>query len=278
MTVERGNLPGCFHFCRFLWRHLESWQQQQMYFFTSHFFTQLNGTNGAHELATDDPDERFARVARWTQKETNLFDKRFLFIPINDRYVVGSVSWDERFKRLTICLCCEHSFHWSIAVFCNPGSAIVKKHRRVRRRRQVKPDVQSVGKREVVDLVSGDGRVDGGEEHSEDTDSGGGTVEEEVQEEELQSCREDRLANPPCLLFLDSLRCHRKKKFTKMLRGYLECEWKARFASSADDQKPRTTVDADGVEEEESLVTVFDSESISLLEPNVGPLLLKRLS
>ncbi|KAG6615357.1 Sentrin-specific protease 7 [Phytophthora cinnamomi] len=93
-------------YLRFLWRHLAPWQQQQTYFFTSHFFTQLNGTNGAHELTTADPDERFARVARWTQKETNLFEKRFLFIPIND------------------------SFHWSIAVLCNPGSAIIKKHRK----------------------------------------------------------------------------------------------------------------------------------------------------
>ncbi|KAL4129825.1 hypothetical protein PRIC2_005832 [Phytophthora ramorum] len=230
-------------YLRFLWRHLESWQQQQMYFFTSHFFTQLNGTNGTHELATADPDERFARVARWTQKETNLFDKRFLFIPIND------------------------SFHWSVAVFCNPGSAIIKKHRKIRRRRPVVPDAHCNDKNEVVDLVDGGG--DNGERYSAAVENGDGSPkEEEVEEEEVPSCQEDRRANPPCLLFLDSLRCHRKKKFTKMLRNYLECEWKARFASRAVVGMP-TAVDKEGIEEEEVIVTTFDSESIHLVEPNI---------
>ncbi|OWZ02455.1 hypothetical protein PHMEG_00025975 [Phytophthora megakarya] len=225
-------------YLRFLWRHLGPLDQQRMYFYTSYFFTQLNGTNGAHELATTDPDERFARVARWTQKETNLFGKQFLFIPIND------------------------SFHWSIAVFCNPGSAIIKKHRRVTRR-----DVYSTEKTEVVDLVddgsSGEGAGGG------NMGSGDGNVEVEV--EEIELCQEDRLANPPCLLFLDSLRCHRKKKFTKMLRNYLECEWKARYGSSAVASVPNdnTTVSSNGIDVEDSIVTIFDAESIVLLEPNI---------
>ncbi|KAG1700961.1 hypothetical protein DVH05_011206 [Phytophthora capsici] len=215
-------------FLRFYWRHLLPWQQQQTYFFTSHFFTQLNGTNGAHELANADPDERFTRVARWTHKETNLFSKRFLFFPIND------------------------SFHWSVAVFCNPGSAVIQKRRKVRRRRRMSADLD---KTEVVDLVDEDAK-------SEET---GGEVEEEVEEEELESCREDRLANPPCLLFLDSLRCHRKKKFTKMLRNYLECEWKARYASAATKMKQTSE---NGVYEE-SIVTSFDADSIGLIDPNM---------
>ncbi|KAK1944308.1 Sentrin-specific protease 7 [Phytophthora citrophthora] len=213
----------------FYWRHLLPWQQQQTHFFTSHFFTQLNGTNGAHELANADPDERFARVARWTHKETNLFSKRFLFFPIND------------------------SFHWSVAVFCNPGSAIIKKRRKVRRFRRL-------DKTDVVDLVDEDGGK------SEGSLGTGDDAVEEVEEEELESCREDRLANPPCLLFLDSLRCHRKKKFTKMLRNYLECEWKARYAVTATNVKQKTE---GGVYEEESLVTSFDSESIGLVDPNM---------
>ncbi|KAE9138484.1 hypothetical protein PF005_g14719 [Phytophthora fragariae] len=230
-------------YLRFLWRHLPPWQQEQTYFFTSHFFTQLNGTNGAHELTTADPDERFARVARWTQKEANLFEKKFLFIPIND------------------------SFHWSIAVFCNPGSAIIKKHRRVRRRRRANADARSDDKVDVVDLVDGDG----GDESAKTVSGDDDICEEVIEEEELQSCLEDRLTNPPCLLFLDSLRCHRKKKFAKMLRNYLECEWKARFASSAVGSVPKekTAGDTSAVKEEETIVTSFDSEGIGLLEPNI---------
>ncbi|KAG6614004.1 Sentrin-specific protease 7 [Phytophthora cinnamomi] len=91
ISVTLGDGPSCpwgvserqYHrlYLRFLWRHLAPWQQQQTYFFTSHFFTQLNGTNGAHELTTADPDERFARVARWTQKrQTSSRNDSYLFL------------------------------------------------------------------------------------------------------------------------------------------------------------------------------------------------------
>ncbi|TDH71378.1 hypothetical protein CCR75_002714 [Bremia lactucae] len=216
-------------YLRFLWRHLSMWQQLHTCFFTSHFFTQLHGTNGAFELNQAGPDERFARVARWTQKETNLFEKRFLFIPIND------------------------SFHWSIAVFCNPGSAIIKKRRLARNHHET---VSSIRK-EVVNLVDSNVKPEGA----------CGTVDGDTAEllEEVLECKQERLANPPCLLFLDSLRCHRKKKFTKLLRHYLECEWKARYASSAESGSTHD----DRFDKDEATVTFFDSESIRLLEPNI---------
>lgn len=74
-------------FGRFLWRHVEPWHKLHLYFFSSYFFTQLNANKGPRDRSPATADERFARVARWTQKETNLFDKHFLFIPINDRCV-----------------------------------------------------------------------------------------------------------------------------------------------------------------------------------------------
>ncbi|GMF25634.1 unnamed protein product [Phytophthora fragariaefolia] len=137
----------------------------------------------------------------------------------------------------------------------------------LRRRRQALSDVHSDDKHNVVDLVDGDGAE---VERDDNVSSNSGMIEEEIEEEELKSCQDDRLANPPCLLFLDSLRCHRKKKFTKMLRNYLECEWKARFASSTDVSVPKQEIanDADAVEE--TVVTSFDSDGIGLLEPNVS--------
>ncbi|KAL7997816.1 putative Ulp1 protease family catalytic domain, papain-like cysteine peptidase superfamily [Plasmopara halstedii] len=226
-------------YLRFLWRHLASWQQQQTYFFTTHFFTQLNNTKGAFDSTRVDSNERFARVARWTQKETNLFDKRFLFIPIND------------------------SFHWSIAVFCNPGSAVIKKHRRIINR-HVMTTACNPYEREFVNLADGDGGSDGIEENAMSAPEND-VLGKNCEEEELQASKDDRLANPPCLLFLDSLRCHRKKKFTEMLRDYFECEWKARYASSAG----IVSGSYDGFVEDESIVSVFDSGSIILCEPNI---------
>lgn len=69
-------------------RHQTS-HKDQLYFYSSHFFTQLNG--GGAGLS---PEERFARVSRWTLKGGDIFTKQFLFIPINDRCVA----------RLTLCL------------------------------------------------------------------------------------------------------------------------------------------------------------------------------
>ncbi|RLN47548.1 hypothetical protein BBJ28_00014268 [Nothophytophthora sp. Chile5] len=253
---------------RFLWRHLELWQQQQMYFFSSHFFTQLNGTNGAHELVAANPDERFARVARWTLKETNLFDKRFLFIPINDRY-----------RRLVLQGDISHGILLALR------SAIIKKRRITRRRpRQevVEAHVKGPNSGEMVDLVDNfsyfrkDGVVDVDVENGSAPDAVEGDDDhpkteeevdvEEIEEEELPLCQEARLVHPPCLLFLDSLRCHRKKKFTNMLRNYLECEWKARFASSETDDAGGAGAPTDVAE---TIVTSFDADSIGLLEPNI---------
>ncbi|KAI9906460.1 hypothetical protein PsorP6_002958 [Peronosclerospora sorghi] len=254
-------------YLRFLWRHLDPIQQQQMYFFTSHFFTHLNGTNGATELSKAAPSERFARVARWTHKETNLFDKRFLFIPINDRWedamlIDALPNNNHTFLSYFV----VRSFHWSIAVFCNPGSAVIKKHRKVRRRYRHSTGTHSVDPQKVVDLVDGD---------DNNSSDGGGLDEtslcEDIEEKELPSCQQDRLAYPPCLLFLDSLRCHRKKKFTQMLRNYLECEFKARFASTCADSSSKQNLAnaADRIHDEDTILTIFDAESICLLEPKI---------
>ncbi|RLN47128.1 hypothetical protein BBJ28_00018941 [Nothophytophthora sp. Chile5] len=223
-------------YLRFMWRHLEPWQQQQMYFFSSHFFTQLNGTNGAHELVAANPDERFARVARWTLKETNLFDKRFLFIPINDRY-----------RRLL-----------ADAHVKDPDNGEVV---------DLVDNFSYFREGGVVDVDVESGLAPGAVEGNDDRPEREEKVDvEETEEEELLLCQEARLVHPPCLLFLDSLRCHRKKKFTNMLRNYLECEWKARFASGEVEDAEGAGAPTDVAE---TIVTSFDADSIGLLEPNI---------
>uniref|UniRef100_M4BWG3 Uncharacterized protein n=1 Tax=Hyaloperonospora arabidopsidis (strain Emoy2) TaxID=559515 RepID=M4BWG3_HYAAE len=103
------------------------------------------------------------------------------------------------------------------------GSAIIKKHHKVKRCHRGIKEAPSLGQeRSLVDLVNGGGEINVGRESSGVGSTDYSIVSSEFVEEELQSCQADRLAYPPCLLFLDSLRCHRKKKFTKMLRNYLE--------------------------------------------------------
>ncbi|KAF1332816.1 hypothetical protein FI667_g3271, partial [Globisporangium splendens] len=241
-------------YLRFLWRHLESWQQERVYIYSSHFFTQLSGSGALT------PDERFARVSRWTLKESDLFEKRFLFIPIND------------------------SFHWSVAVFCNPGSAIIQKRRRLQQvvvsqngdvstRRRI---ALENGEPIIVDLVDNfsyfrrENDQDLGEtarppqQQNESVE-----VKEEYVEEELELTQQHRQQHPPCLLFLDSLRCHQKKKFTAMLREYLDCEWKSRLSGHENaEQKTAESIVPSGIDDE-SIVTCFDADSITLLEPEI---------
>ncbi|GLD92214.1 hypothetical protein PINS_up000747 [Pythium insidiosum] len=214
ITIVSGDIdrlaPGEFlndniidFYLRYLWRHLEGWQQKHVYFFSSHFFTQLRG--GKLNDSTSSIEDRFARVSRWTQKE-DLFSKRFLFIPIND------------------------SCHWSIAVICNPNSAIIRKK-----------SVPSKQRSDEVDFLRETIVIDAAPE----------TVEEELEWSQVQ-----RKNYPPCVLFLDSLRCHQKKKICELLRSYLECEYKSRFID-------RSTNNDAGV------TTTFDANSLELVEPAI---------
>jgi hypothetical protein len=53
----------------------------------------------------------------------------------------------------------------------------------------------------------------------------------------------------PCIVFMDSLRCHKKNEVAKKLRNYLEKEWEKKHP---DDER------------------VFDRDSFPVLDPKVG--------
>lgn len=260
-----------YHTDRFLWRH--QYHRDQLYFYSSHFFTQLNGGSGSASLSHD---ERFARVSRWTIKETDLFAKQFLFIPINDRCVCVRTCSVAPWSPHT-CLSHVCSFHWSIAVFCNPGSAVVRKRRRlrqvvvsktgeVRARRPI--SLNASGEPTIVDLVDNFSAFRSTNEQNDDApgrakhDDDWVELREEFVDEVLASDEAHRRAHPPCLLFLDSLKCHRKKKFTAMLRAYLEREWQSRNDASDNDSDALAL-------DHETIVSSFDASAIALLEPNV---------
>ncbi|TYZ65936.1 hypothetical protein PybrP1_007466 [[Pythium] brassicae (nom. inval.)] len=240
--------------------------KDQLYCYSSHFFTQLHGGGAGLSAA-----ERFARVSRWTLKGgDDIFSKQLLFIPIND------------------------SFHWSVAVVCNPGSAIVQRRRRLRQlvvsrsgevsaRRPISLDS---GEPVIVDLVDplSQRRAQGDASSSSSSSVADSTttapqddcieVREEYVEEAIEELEALRRERPPCLLFLDSLKCHRKKKFAAMLREYLESEWTSRHSSSNSHSSssnggaspheltPRSLDD-------ESIVTHFDPDAFQLLEPDI---------
>lgn len=168
-------------------------------------------------------------------------------------------------------------------MFCNPGSAIIMKRRKMRQvvvsksgevsaRRPISVDS---GEPMIVDLVDPfkqfcSNNNNENQDHSIDDDAHGGggiqddceEVREEYYEEDLESHIRYRKEHPPCLLFLDSLKCHRKKKFTAMLREYLGSEWKNRHGNES--ETIPTGID------DESIVSHFDPDAITLLEPDVS--------
>ena len=102
-----------------------------LHFFTSHFYT---------TLLKDGPD----KVMSWTAKKNiNIFEKKFIFIPINK------------------------DLHWSLCVVVNPGA--IK------------------------------------------------NAEEEEDKDNLVL---------PCLIFMDSLKLHKKAIVTKKVRNWLNSGWK----------------------------------------------------
>ncbi|TMW65566.1 hypothetical protein Poli38472_008208 [Pythium oligandrum] len=236
ISIVRGDIdrlkPGEFlndtiidFYIRYLWRHLAKWQQKEVYFFSSHFFTQLSGGSLADKsTATED---RFRRVLRWTQKD-DLFSKKFLFVPVND------------------------SCHWSVAVICNPSSAILQK-RRICRKPRKKP--RSVDLVDNLDFVRDTVVIDTTEEASDS---------EEFEELEWSSVQ--RSDYPPCILFLDSLRCHQKKKICSLLRRYLEFEYKIRHPEKPS-QLDLTEDSSDTTQEE--VVKTFDAETFKIIEPAI---------
>lgn len=150
--------------------------------FSSHFFTALTGGKLiSAALASTHVEEHFPRVSRWTAKE-DIFDKKYLFVPIND------------------------SCHWSIAVICNPGSAIIHKKKKPTRKGTNGMDFV-----ENFDFMQETIVIDTTEDAASDTD-------ENV---ELEWTKEIRMTYPPCIIFFDSLQCHPKKKICRLLCEYV---------------------------------------------------------
>ncbi|CCI50525.1 unnamed protein product [Albugo candida] len=167
-------------YLHYSWRHLPVDLQDQVYIFSSHFFSHLFGSNDP-EVDSVDVTNRFDRISRWVAKDMNLFEKRFLLVPIND------------------------SFHWSIVIICNPGSSVsVSKHESKNQQYMAKDE-------DVIDLMEKDYFDD----HAHLSPS---------------KSKERNPLHPPCILFLDSLDCHRKETFCALLRRYLEMEYNRRRA------------------------------------------------
>lgn len=145
---------------------------------------------------------------------------------------------------------------------CNPASAIVHK-RKIRRRQRVASNASpKIENGKVVNLVE---NFKVSATINEHVDAKGDAYESVEEEEEMEFSRHHRLESPPCILFMDSLRCHRKKKFAAMIREYLECEWNSRFMVQNGVINGGDRLGEEGV----STAAYFNANCLDCIEPEV---------
>ncbi len=65
-------------------------------------------------------EKRHARVKSWTKK-IDIFDKEFLFIPINEKYEGQVSNHSSMTLRIKVKVLLSSSAHWFLAVICFPG-------------------------------------------------------------------------------------------------------------------------------------------------------------
>ncbi|CAI9104115.1 OLC1v1002733C1 [Oldenlandia corymbosa var. corymbosa] len=111
-------------YVKYLWQKMSPEQQHRFHFFNCFFFRKLADLDKDLSTACEGR-AAFQRVRKWTRK-VNLFEKDFLFIPVNFRFVTSyktlSMSWFLLVLSLTWMITYD-SLHWSLIVICHPGEA-----------------------------------------------------------------------------------------------------------------------------------------------------------
>mmetsp|Transcript_14608 Transcript_14608/g.29955 ORF Transcript_14608/g.29955 Transcript_14608/m.29955 type:complete len:1037 (-) Transcript_14608:8-3118(-) len=139
-------------------------------FFTSHFFSTLR-------------EEGVDAVKRWTKDPKGLLQRDFIFCPINE------------------------SFHWSLAIICNPGFLL----------RDGKFNLE--GLKEAQDLSSELGTMH--ERFPYDNDNMFDGDEGELEEKANEMLVKAKKTKSTCIIVLDSLRAHSASKIAKKLKDWL---------------------------------------------------------
>lgn len=78
-----GNFYFFLHYSYWYSRKLTEDQQRRTYMFDSFFYTSLTNKKTTDSLVYSKSKIRHERVKKWTKK-VNLFEKDFIFIPINE--------------------------------------------------------------------------------------------------------------------------------------------------------------------------------------------------
>lgn len=166
--------------------------------FSSFFYKQLTRRDNANEDSTSTPAQvrRHQRVRTWT-RHVDIFDKDFLFVPVNQEA------------------------HWYLVVICFPG---LEEPQYVKR--DDRDFVQGDG---GEGLCESEGEIHGENRSNSDEDKDDSRIKSSTSLH-LPNCTENTCKRPivckrPCILIMDSLKLSVHERIFKLLREYLQVEW-----------------------------------------------------
>lgn len=168
--------------------------------FSSFFYKQLTRRDNANEDSTSTPAQvrRHQRVRTWT-RHVDIFDKDFLFVPVNQEA------------------------HWYLVVICFPG---LEEPQYVKRDGSVHSD-GSEGLGESEREMHGENRSNSDEDKNADDSRIKSSMSHPLNCTE-NTCKRDTVCKRPCILIMDSLKLSVHERIFKLLREYLQLEWEAK--------------------------------------------------
>ncbi|KAK9969378.1 hypothetical protein ABG768_027556 [Culter alburnus] len=168
--------------------------------FSSFFYKQLTRRDNANEDSTSTPAQvrRHQRVRTWT-RHVDIFDKDFLFVPVNQEA------------------------HWYLVVICFPG---LEEPQYVKRDGSVQSDgSEGLGESEVE--IHGENRSNSDDDKNTDDSHIKSSTSHTLNCTE-NTCKRHTVCKRPCILIMDSLKLSVHERIFKLLREYLQVEWEVK--------------------------------------------------
>uniref|UniRef100_A0A8C1XMP3 Si:dkey-100n23.3 n=1 Tax=Cyprinus carpio TaxID=7962 RepID=A0A8C1XMP3_CYPCA len=159
--------------------------------FSSFFYKQLTRRDNANEDSTSTPAQvrRHQRVRTWT-RHVDIFDKDFLFVPVNQEA------------------------HWYLVVICFPG---------LEEPQYVKRDGSGFVQGRSEGEIHGENRSSSDEDKDDSHIKSSTSVH--LPDCTENTCKRQIVCKRPCILIMDSLKLSVHERIFKLLREYLQVEW-----------------------------------------------------
>ncbi|XP_076857518.1 sentrin-specific protease 7 isoform X2 [Brachyhypopomus gauderio] len=172
--------------------------------FSSFFYKQLTRRDNANEDSTSTPTQlrRHQRVRTWT-RHVDIFDKDFLFVPVNQEA------------------------HWYLVVICFPG---MDQPQYVRRTGQGSvQDTSEISSDSTTCSEPQEGNRPGADADRHPDESCSKSVSAPGPPNCTEkTCERQTLCKRPCILVMDSLKLSVHERIFKLLREYLQAEWEVK--------------------------------------------------